>query len=120
MVAMQIAHTGRIGTMNARGTIFSAIAAVLTVISADLLPAQAQTRLAQASSPSAEQCAKGLPAESRLIYDASVKKLGGSASLRDVVTAQTRSLVFAGQVRQSTARSSAEAAGKCLQLAEKG
>lgn len=101
--------------MNVRKTIFSAIAAVATVISADLLPAQAQT-----SSPSAEQCAKALPAESRLIYDTSMKKLGGSASLRDVITAQTRSLVFAGQVRQSTARSSAEAAGKCLQLAEKG
>lgn len=106
--------------MDMRGNAFAAIAVLLAAIPVESSPAQAQVRLAQASTPVADQCAKALSAESRLIYNASVKKLGGSASLRDVVTAQTRSLVSAGQVRQFTARGSAEAAGKCLQLADKG
>ena len=107
--------------MDMRGNAFAAIAVLLAAIPVEVRhPLRRRSRLAQASTPVADQCAKALSAESRLIYDASVKKLGGSASLRDVITAQTRSLVSAGQVRQLTARGSAEAAGKCLQLADKG
>ena len=74
-------------------------------------------RLANAE---ADACSKGLPAESKLIYDATVQNLGSAPTIREVVEKQTRSLVTAGKVGMSSARASAVTAGKCLELLAKG
>lgn len=58
-------------------------------------------------------CAAALPAEAKLIYD-TVAAAPATGSLRDRVTAATKSLVAAGQVQRMSARSSATAAGECL------
>ena len=67
-----------------------------------------------------DACAAKLPAESRLIYDATVRNLGSAATIRDVVTEQTRALVMQGKVQMSTAKTSAEATAPCLELVAKG
>jgi hypothetical protein len=72
---------------------------------------------ALADQQAADSCAAALPAEARAIYDATLPQALAGAALRDAITAQTRALVGAGQVKRLSARGSAEAAGKCLQLA---
>jgi hypothetical protein len=49
-----------------------------------------------------------------MIYNAARSAGATVATLRDVVTAQTRSLVMAGKIPQSTARNDAQSAGQCL------
>jgi hypothetical protein len=78
----------------------------------------ANTAVAQAAAPNAAatQCARGLPADSKMIYDASVQNMKSLATLRDTVTEQTRSLVMSGKIGQAGARPAAEKAGTCLRL----
>jgi hypothetical protein len=98
-----------------RGTTFAALALV-----AGLVPSLAVAGDQRLANAEADACAKGLPAESKLIYDATVQNMGGGGKIRDIVAAQTRSLVMSGKVARSTARSSAETAGKCLEILAKG
>jgi hypothetical protein len=67
----------------------------------------------------ADSCAKALPPESRLIYDATVKNMRGTDTIRDTVVAQTKALVIAGKIPEANARPAAEAAGTCLRLLAK-
>ncbi len=67
-----------------------------------------------------DACAQKLPPESKLIYDATVKNLGSAATIKDVVSTQTRALVMQGKVQMSTAKTSAEATAPCLELVAKG
>lgn len=79
--------------------------------------APAHRQVAQARGDSASsQCAAGLPADSRMIYDASVRNMKSFATLRDTVVAETRSLVEAGRLNEAEARPAAERAGTCLRL----
>ncbi|MBB4004906.1 MAG: hypothetical protein V7704_03685 [Aurantimonas endophytica] len=77
---------------------------------ATLLSASVLSGAAHAQAPA---CAAALPAEAKLIYDA-VAAAPATGSLRDRVTAETKALVEAGQVKRMSARSSATAAGECL------
>ena len=74
--------------------------------------------VAQAAAPNAAatQCARGLPADSKMIYDASVQNMKSLATLRETVTEQTRSLVMSGKIGEAGARPAAEKAGECLRL----
>jgi len=72
---------------------------------------------ALADRAAADACAAGLNAEAKAIYDASIDAVG-SGQLKSVVTSSTKSLVAAGKVSMGTARSSAMAAGACLQQAK--
>jgi len=86
-------------------------------IAAGLIAAwSAATYVAAATNPAADQCAKGLPADSRMIYDASVQNMRSLATLRDTVVAETRSLVMSGKISEADARPAAERAGTCLRL----
>jgi hypothetical protein len=76
----------------------------------------AGTHVAQAGSGGAAHCAAGLPADSRIIYDASVRNMKGLDTLRDTVVAQTKSLVEAGKISEADARPAAEKAGTCLRM----
>ena len=86
----------------------------------DPAPQARELRLAAGGKAAGDACAAKLPAESRLIYDATVRNLGSAASIRDVVTEQTRALVMQGNVQMSTAKTSAEATAPCLELVAKG
>jgi hypothetical protein len=98
-----------------RTTTFAALG-----LAAALMPALAGAGGLRLANAEADACAKGLPAEPKLIYDATVQNMGSGRKIRDVVAAQTRSLVMSGKVARSTARSSAETAGKCLVILAKG
>ncbi|WP_336487368.1 hypothetical protein [Methylobacterium nigriterrae] len=80
----------------------------------------AGTQVAQAGggggSGAAAHCAAGLPADSRIIYDASIRNMKSLETLRDTVVAQTRSLVEAGKISEADARPAAERAGTCLRM----
>jgi hypothetical protein len=84
-----------------------------------LLERMPQT-VAASGKAAGDACAQKLPPESRMIYDATVKNLGNAASIKDVVTTQTRALVMQGKVQRSSAKSSAEATAPCLELVAKG
>jgi hypothetical protein len=86
-----------------------------TLLMAALIVAPAA---ALADQQAADACAAALPTEARAIYDATLPQALAGADLRDAVTTQTRALVGAGQVKRMSARGSAEAAGKCLKLAQ--
>ncbi|KMO30751.1 hypothetical protein VQ03_28200 [Methylobacterium tarhaniae] len=75
----------------------------------------APTQVAQANSASTH-CAAGLPADSKMIYDASIRNMKSLETLRDTVVAETRSLVEAGRLSEAEARPAAEKAGTCLRL----
>lgn len=62
-------------------------------------------------------CAGGLPKDAKAIYDASLADAVKASDLRAVVEQKTKSLAMAGTISKMSARGSAEAAGKCLQLA---
>ena len=72
--------------------------------------------MALADQTSSTQCRGKLNANGKLIYDKSLPLATPDANLRDVVTEQTRALVEAGTIPMFSARSNAEAAGKCLKL----
>ncbi|WP_410824871.1 hypothetical protein, partial [Methylobacterium oryzisoli] len=73
------------------------------------------TQVAQANSASTH-CAAGLPADSKMIYDAAIRNMKSLETLRDTVVAETRSLVEAGRIPEAEARPAAEKAGTCLRL----
>ena len=70
---------------------------------------------ALADQQKASECASGLNAESKVIYDDVAPQVSADTNLRDVVTSATKSLVMSGKVARSSARDSAEAAGACLE-----
>ncbi|MCJ8141518.1 hypothetical protein MKI84_01145 [Ancylobacter sp. A5.8] len=72
--------------------------------------------LAHADKAAGDACAAGLNADGKAIYAAALPSLG-SADLRTVVTNTTKSLVEGGKVAMGSARSNAQAAGKCLEAA---
>jgi hypothetical protein len=80
--------------------------------------------LASLSTPSradraaADACAAKLPAESKLIYAATIGSVVPDANLREVVRSKTRGLVMEGRLSRNQAQSAAEAAGACLRQAQ--
>jgi hypothetical protein len=78
--------------------------------------AKSPTSQIAATNSAADQCAVGLPADSKMIYDAAVRNMKGLDTLRDTVVAQTRLLVLAGKISEVAARPAAEKAGTCLRL----
>lgn len=72
---------------------------------------------AHADQAAGKTCAAALNAEGQAIYAAALPSAAPGANLRDLLTSTTRSLVMNGQVGRATAKTSAEAAGKCLELA---
>ena len=63
----------------------------------------------------AEACAAGLPAEAKAIYAAAAPEFASSSDPRALVKAKVVDLVKAGAVQSDSARSSAFAAGGCLE-----
>jgi multidrug efflux system membrane fusion protein len=63
----------------------------------------------------AEACAAGLPAEAKAIYAAAAPEFASSSDRRALVKAKVVDLVKAGTVQRDSARSSAMAAGDCLE-----
>jgi hypothetical protein len=78
--------------------------------------AAVNTTPAAADKAGATACASKLPQDARAIYDASAPSAAGASDLKQVVTEQTRSLAMSGKIARGSARSSAEAAGACLQI----
>ncbi|MDX2165424.1 MAG: hypothetical protein SF182_00095 [Deltaproteobacteria bacterium] len=74
--------------------------------------------VAGANQDSANACAKALGKDPRTIYDASIAAVTADTNLKDLLTQKTRGLVEAGTVPRDTARDSARAALKCLELAQ--
>ncbi|MFT0862527.1 hypothetical protein [Ancylobacter sp. G4_0304] len=89
----------------------SALAAA-ALVGASILAAP----LAHADKAAGDACAASLSADGKAIYAAALPSLG-SADLRTVVTNTTKSLVEGGKVAMGSARSNAQAAGKCLEVA---
>ena len=92
---------------------------MLLAIALGALGAATGVEAAASANSAAETCAKGLTADSRLIYDATVQNMKGPDSLRDTVTQQTKAMVMAGKLSRDNARPAAEAAGNCLKLLAK-
>jgi len=67
------------------------------------------------ASGAADVCAAGLSAEAKAIYDAAAPEFAASADPRALVKAKVVDLVKAGAVQRDSARSSAMAAGGCLE-----
>lgn len=105
--------------MQIRTVVLLATAAVATFAAAGLRANASQTLPLLVAAGEADTCAKALPAESRLIYDATVKNMKGTDTIRDTVVAQTKALVVAGKIPEANARPAAEAAGTCLRLLAK-
>lgn len=66
------------------------------------------------SSKSAPACVSSLSADARIIYNAARAAGANASNVKDVVTAQTRSLVMAGKIPQATAKADATSAGQCI------
>lgn len=101
--------------MNKRMIATAAVAATLATVAL----ASSGAKAVAASATAADTCAKGLPADSRMIYDASVRNMKSIETLRDTVVAETKALVTAGKLAEASARPAAEAAGTCLKLLAK-
>jgi hypothetical protein len=69
---------------------------------------------ARANPAAAAQCRAGLPPEAALIYDAVLPQISPTSVIRDVMQQKVRAMVMAGQVKESSARDSATAAGACF------
>lgn len=67
-----------------------------------------------ASRAAADACAAKLPANSQMIYAATVADVAPGVDLKDVVRSKTRSLVISGKLNRGDAEPAAEAAGACL------
>ena len=50
------------------------------------------------------------------IYDATAPHVTNLSALKNAVVTSTRQLAMSGRIAQATAKSSAQAAGKCLEL----
>lgn len=88
---------------------------LFAAIVAAALPLSAVPSLADRAA--ADSCATHLPANSKLIYAASIGAVAPGVDLKEVVRAKTRSLVIGGKVVRSEAQAAAEAAGACLKRA---
>jgi hypothetical protein len=86
-----------------------------TVFAAASFGAALAATAALADKQAADSCASGLTPESKVIYDSVAPEVTAETNLRDVVTSATRSLVMKGDVERSSAKTSAEAAGACLE-----
>jgi hypothetical protein len=85
-----------------------------TIILAAALSLAATAALADKSAANA--CAANLSGDAKTIYNAVAPQMGPGASVRDLVTQQTRALVQGGTIAQGNARPAAEQAGQCLML----
>ena len=72
---------------------------------------------AEADVAEANACAASLPKDAKMIFDATLPQMTPDADLRELLTASTRKLAFAGDISLANARESATAASKCLQAA---
>lgn len=79
--------------------------------SADATPSAAPSGKVRASA-----CAAGLSKDSKAIYDATAPHVTNLSALKNAVVTSTRQLAMSGRIAQATAKSSAQAAGKCLEL----
>jgi hypothetical protein len=79
--------------------------------SADAAPSAAPSGKDKASA-----CAEGLSKDSKAIYDATAPHVTTLSALKNAVVTSTRQLAMSGRIAQATAKSSAQAAGKCLEL----
>ena len=79
--------------------------------SADAAPSAAPSGKDKASA-----CAAGLSKDSKAIYDATAPHVTNLSALKNAVVTSTRQLAMSGRIAQATAKSSAQAAGKCLEL----
>lgn len=70
---------------------------------------------ALADQQQAQECAGGLSPESKTIYEDVAPQVTPDTNLRDVITSTTKSLVMSGKIARSSAKTSAEAAGACLE-----
>lgn len=81
---------------------------MLLPICAFAVPAHAETAAA---------CSAQLSKDARTIFDTTLPKVTPTSDLREIVTADTRSLAMSGQINSDNARDSAIAAAHCLRLA---
>ena len=88
---------------------------ILLLAAVAVLPFAASPALANRAA--ADACAAKLPANSKLIYAATVDSVKANVKLADVVRDKTRSLVMSGKLSRGEAKGAAEAAGQCLKLA---
>ncbi|MBX9758501.1 MAG: hypothetical protein K2Y29_06955 [Beijerinckiaceae bacterium] len=72
---------------------------------------------ASANRAEGDACAAGLSAESQTIYRGTLASNPTPQTARDIVKAQTEKLISEGKLSMFNARSAAQAAGKCLELA---
>lgn len=85
---------------------------LFAAIVAAVLPLSAVPSFADRTA--ADKCAASLPADSKLIYAASIGAVAPGVDLKEVVRAKTRSLVIGGKVSRGEAQAAAQAAGACL------
>jgi hypothetical protein len=78
--------------------------------------AGAASSAAPSGKDQASTCAAGLSKDSKAIYDATASRVTSLSALKNEVVTQTRQLAMSGKIAQATAKSAAEAAGKCLEL----
>jgi hypothetical protein len=79
-----------------------------------LLIMTATVGTSRADAAAADQCAAGLSTEARAIYDAARPGVAAGGDLTAVITDAARSLVVAGTIGRSDAKTNAQAAGGCL------
>ena len=75
------------------------------------------TSTAYADRAEADRCASTLPPVSKTLYDQSLAEVLGGETPRDALTANARAMVMGSSLSRTDARSAAEAAAPCLQLA---
>jgi hypothetical protein len=84
--------------------------------SASSTSADAAPSAAPSGKDKASACAAGLSRDSKAIYDATAPHVTNLSALKNAVVTSTRQLAMSGRIAQATAKSSAQAAGKCLEL----
>lgn len=89
-----------------------------TLIAATCLVVLSAPMAASAAGDAGAACAAGLSRDPRAIYDASVGAVQPSTDLKALLENTTRGLVRAGTVARDSARDSARAAYKCLELVQ--
>ncbi len=84
--------------------------------SASSKSADAAPSAAPSGKDQAQTCAAGLSKDSKAIYDATAPHVTNLPALKNAVVTATRQLAMSGKIAQASAKSSAQAAGKCLEL----
>jgi hypothetical protein len=75
------------------------------------------THAAAADSPAASKCAASLQPYARLVFDAVTSNPEPGSTLRALLEARVRELVFMDRLVMAAARPAAEAASQCLRIA---